>query len=206
MTTPIKNSRTTTQARDTQLIAGIQKRLQGFPPMTLGGVSYTPATLVDLFQGQINAINSVSSLKAQWHDTIQTEKAVRLHMTLVIQGIKALVLQNFPGNTEALADFGFTAKKRAVQTAEQKAAAAQKRAATRVARNTMGPKAKLAVKGVVATPPPAHPAPAAGGNPPAVAAPAAAPAVTPAPAPGVTSGSDSSAGTGSNAGSGAHGA
>ena len=96
MTTPTRYAGRRRRPAMREIITGIQRRLQGFPPMTLGGVSYTPATLLDLFQGQLNTVNGVTSLKPQRHDAIVTEKAVRLHMTLVIQGIKALILQSSP--------------------------------------------------------------------------------------------------------------
>jgi hypothetical protein len=55
-----------------------------------------------------------------------------------------------------LADFGISLKQRGPLTVEEKTAAVAKRAATRAARHTMGPKQKLEVKGdvtgVVVTP------------------------------------------------------
>ena len=73
----------------------------------------TSPQLSRLFQGQISTVNGVAALKAQWHDAIQTEKTLRTQMALVSQGSKSFVIQNFPGNAEALADVGFTAKRAA---------------------------------------------------------------------------------------------
>jgi len=56
----------------------------------------------------------------------------------------------FGNQPDALADFGLAPPKaRAPMTAEQKAVAAAKRKATRVARGTLGKKQKKAVKGAV---------------------------------------------------------
>src|SRR5258708_1401027 len=56
----------------------------------------------------------------------------------------------FGSAPDSLADFGMQPRKvRAPATVEEAAAAVAKRAATRAARNTKGPKAKLTVKGDV---------------------------------------------------------
>jgi hypothetical protein len=144
-------------------------------PMTFGGLQYTAAALIQLFQGQIDAVSGVSATKGTWLNAIQKEKDLRVKVASIVTGLKAYVLQAFPGNTEALADFGFAAKKKATpKTAEQKAVIALKAKATRAARHTMGSKQKLAVTGTVPATVPATPAPA-------VPPPAAPPAVPPTP-------------------------
>ncbi|HEY8038591.1 MAG TPA: hypothetical protein VIF15_02305, partial [Polyangiaceae bacterium] len=56
----------------------------------------------------------------------------------------------FGTQADVLADFGMTPRKAATPlTVEQKAAAAAKRKATRAARGTKGPKAKLGIHGAV---------------------------------------------------------
>ena len=70
-----------------------------------------------------------------------------------IQALKDLLLAQFGNASQTLADFGLSPRKeRAPMTVEQKAAAAAKRKATRAARGTTGPKAKLAIKGTVPAP------------------------------------------------------
>jgi hypothetical protein len=75
----------------------------------------------------------------------------------------AYVRSAFGNSPDVLADFGLSPKKaRTPLTVEQKAAAAAKRKATRQARGTRGPKAKLSVTGnvtgVIVTPVTASPA------------------------------------------------
>ena len=65
----------------------------------------------------------------------------------------------FGTQSPKLADFGFTVRKRATQTAEQKAAAALKRKATREARHTMGSKQRLKLTGAPVPSPAPTPAP-----------------------------------------------
>ena len=80
----------------------------------------------------------------------------------VIQALKDLLIAQFGNATQTLADFGLAPHKtRTPLTVEQLAAAKAKRDATRAARGTEGPKAKLAIKGTTTAPavtPPAAPA------------------------------------------------
>ena len=68
----------------------------------------------------------------------------------------AFAKASYRNSPDVLADFGITSKARVAPTVESKAAAVAKRAATRAARHTMGPKQKEGVKGdvtgVVVTP------------------------------------------------------
>lgn len=67
-----------------------------------------------------------------------------------MSAVIAFVRFNFGSDPEALADFGLKPPKaRTPLTAEQKAAAAAKRKATREARGTKGPKAKKDIHGNV---------------------------------------------------------
>jgi hypothetical protein len=66
---------------------------------------------------------------------------------VVVHGLKQYVMNAFGKTSPQLADFGFAPPKVATLTAEQKQAAVLKREATRKARGTVGPKAKLAVTG-----------------------------------------------------------
>jgi hypothetical protein len=73
-----------------------------------------------------------------------------------MSAFESFVKGAFGSSPDVLADFGITRKSPAPITLEAKAAAAAKRASTRAARHTMGPKQKLAVvgdvTGVVVTP------------------------------------------------------
>jgi len=178
------NSRTNTQGKDQQVIQGVQKDLQTMSSLPLGGETYTPASLVTLVQSRIDAGNQVVVAKANWQNAVKTYATIDTKATVVVHDLKQLVIGAFGATSSKLADFGFTPRKVTVLTPDQKVAAAAKRAATRKARNTLGPKAKLAVTGTVAPTAPATPA-----KPGTPAAPPAAPTATPAqaPAPGAPS-------------------
>lgn len=163
------NNRNDTQARDGQVIVGITKDLQNVPTLLIAGQAFTPQSLVGLVQSRIDSANAVVIARAQYLEAVKAYKALNTKLNPVIRGLRQYVYNAFGETSPKLADFGFTPPKRATQTAEQKAEAAKKRAATRKARNTMGKKQRLKVTGDP-TPPATPPAPA---TPPPAAASAA---------------------------------
>jgi hypothetical protein len=174
-------NRTSNTARAAQIIAGIQKHLMSVASMTFNSVAYTPASLIALFQSEVDSAGNVGSKKGQWHDAITADQNLRKLISIVLVGLRELVRQMFT-DAQVLADFGFTPRKpRKPLTPAEKVVAAAKRAATRKARNTMGPKAKLDIKGTLTGPVVIEPTPGAPVviNTPAAPAPAAsAPAVS----------------------------
>jgi len=159
------------------------------PSLLLGAKAYTPTSLVAFVQSRIDAANAVVTAKANWQAAVKAYQALNTQGDVVVHDLKQYVIAAFGATSSKLADFGFTPKKVTVLTPAQKAAAAAKRAATRKARGTVGPKAKLAIKGTVPATDPTTPAtstaPAA--TPGQTAAPATAPQNTaPAQAPTVT--------------------
>jgi hypothetical protein len=179
-----KTNRATRQAKDGQVILGINKDLQTLSQIPLAGQMFTPMSLVALIQSRIDAANKVATAKAAWQDAVKAYRAINTNVTAVVHGLYSYVLNAFGATSPQLADFGFTPPKRATQTPEEKAAAVAKRAATRKARGTKGPKAKKAITGqsvmiaqLIANQKPADPAAT-----PAAAAPATAPTAAPVPA------------------------
>jgi hypothetical protein len=178
-----QKNRSVTQGHDGQVIVGIQKNLQNVSSLPLAASTYTMATLVQLVQSRIDAANTVVNARAHWVDASAAYGALNTQVTQVVRDLRQYVISVYGKDSPVLADFGFTPSKRTPLTPEQLVARAQKAAATRVARGTMGKKQKAKIKGTVATTAPATP-PAAT---PPIAAPAAAPVtVAPAPAPVVT--------------------
>jgi hypothetical protein len=180
------NTRASQQGKDQEVIQGVQKDLSTVASLPLAGTTYTPASFTALVQSRIDAGNQVVTTKAAWLNAVKTYETIDTQATVAVHDLKQYVIGSFGATSSKLADFGFTPRKVVVLTPAQKAAAALKRAATRKARNTMGPKAKLKVTGATAPAPTAAPAgnaavPAAGNG-----APAGAPAAAPATAPTVT--------------------
>jgi hypothetical protein len=169
-----QNNRSITQAHDGQVIVGIKKDLQNVSSLPLASSTYTMATLEQLIQSRIDAANTVATAKANWHQAVAAYETVNTQVTEVVRGLRQYVINVYGQNSPVLADFGFTAPKRAALTPEAAVARAQKAAATRKARGTVGPKEKAKIKGTVTTTAPAIPP-----------TPPTAPTVTPAAPPAV---------------------
>jgi hypothetical protein len=142
-----KPNRANTSAHDAQLIVGLKKDIPASTTLLLNAGTYTPPSLSALIQSRIDAANEAEVAKANWLKATQQYAAINTTVTPVVAGFKQYVLNAFGKTSPLLADFGITAPKKAVLTPAQKQAAAAKRAATRKARGTTGPKAKLATTG-----------------------------------------------------------
>jgi hypothetical protein len=144
----INKNKATRQNDNRKIVGAIQKHLSG--TVTLEGVKYTPSRLAKMFQNGIDVADATDVASKAWHTAVATEKANTQELSGVQTTLRDHVSATFgPASTE-FADFGFTP--RAVRTvdAKTKADAVVKRAATRVARNTMGKRAKLKVTGATA--------------------------------------------------------
>jgi hypothetical protein len=149
MTSPNINppNRPSAQARDAAVIAGIKKRLQNVPSVVLAGVTYTPAALEALYENHLEAAAAVESLKAQWKAAVQAYETSSKTLAKVTFGLREIVRQMFDNAPAALADFDFTPRKTSQKSPVTQVVAAERNRATRKARNTLGPKAKLRIKG-----------------------------------------------------------
>jgi hypothetical protein len=140
--------------RAKQLIAGAEKLLTG--TTALVGTTFTPAEVTSKLQAIVDLRADVENAQATVRAKLAAEAAempaLRVFMSAFVSHVKAA----HGTSPEALAAFGIHPKARVPLTVEAQAAAIAKRAATRAARHTMGPKQKKAVKGdvigVVVTP------------------------------------------------------
>jgi len=185
-------SRAKLVARAQVLGVGVAKHLGGMTEVMFTGGPYTPAQITTKLQSIVTLRADVEAAKAATTAKVAAERAEAQALGSFVDALVAYVKATFGGQPQVLADFGIVPKVRAQLTVEQKAAAAAKRAATREARGTKGPKQKKAVKGdvtgVTITPTTATGpvAPAAKGGPTAGAT-SSSPTATPAPHPGTTS-------------------
>jgi hypothetical protein len=182
----------------TQLIAGTKKRFpNGSQKLTFGGVDRTVDEITASLQSFVNNRTAVETAQADAKAKVDAERAQAPALLVLITEYVQFIRLTFGNQASALLDFGVPPPKtRAPLTAEQKAVAAAKRAATRQARGTTSKKAKRSIKGnvtakLVVTPEgapqqPSAAAPAPGGA--GTGAPAPSPAVAgaagAAPAPG----------------------
>ena len=129
--------------------AGVTKHLSNVTNVTLAGSSYTPAQITTKLQQVASLRSDVDAAKATTQAKLAAEKAQTPALRTFMSALVSYVKAGYGSAPDVLADFGIHPKTRTPLTVEAKAAASAKRAATRAARNTMGSKQKLDVKGDV---------------------------------------------------------
>ncbi|HEY3816509.1 MAG TPA: hypothetical protein VGL81_05025 [Polyangiaceae bacterium] len=156
-----KNSRVDLLAADQNLIDGTQKNASKLPAsFPVGSVTMTPQDVVTVLQGRVTTGKAVVQAESARTAAVQTDRTTRAQSQTRVSAFKRIVIAMFLESPDVLGDFGLAAPKPPQKSAQVKAQAAAKGAATRKA------------KGAQAAAPAAEPAaPAA-----APAAPAAAPA------------------------------
>ncbi len=179
----ISNNKVTLAKRALDLVAGTLKHTPN-GSFTIGSESFTAANLVQLLQGLADAIAKVDAAKAAWQDALTSLDEEHAKVDPVLRGYQSLLLATYGNAPATLADYGLAPRKGPTPpSADVKAAAVAKRAATRKARHTMGKKQKAEIKGTV---------PATTGSAPATDAPASPPVapspVASAPNPGTSAG------------------
>jgi hypothetical protein len=166
-----------------QMIAGTSKHFANAPSMAFGSATFTPAEVTARLQTVVNLRAAVTDAQAAVKAKLATEDAQAAAQSGFLSDLTSFVRTTFSKSPDVLADFGLTPRKpNTPLTAQEKAAAAAKRASTRAARHTMGKVQKQGVTGdvvgVVVTPvtapKPVTPAPAAS-TPPGVASSGATP-------------------------------
>ncbi len=135
-----KVTKATLSQRIRGLIAGTQKHAPN-GSLTLGSATYTAATLVQTLKSLADALDAADSAKASWKDALKNLTDARAKVGPFVGDYQSWVLVTYRGTPSMLADFGVTPPKaRTPLTADEKACAAVKAKATRVARHTMGSK------------------------------------------------------------------
>jgi len=138
-------------SRVKQLILGTGKHYaNGSQTIQVAGATFTVTALTQLMQDFVDNREAVEASKAATKAKIETERTEAPSQIAVITAFEKVVRGSFGTSADVLADFGLALPKaRAPMTAEQKAVAVAKRAATRKARGTMGKVQKKGVKGAV---------------------------------------------------------
>lgn len=132
---------------DQQILAGIRKDLMTIPQFNLGAEAFTPTALLARIQARVDAMNVLTAAEAAVDEARRNYKEVDQQTQRIVADLQNVVMAAFGSTSPQLADFGFPVRKVYVPTDAQKVAAVARRRATRKARGTMGPKAKLAIKG-----------------------------------------------------------
>jgi hypothetical protein len=137
--------------RNLKVIEGIKKRLAGSASVVIGGVSYTPAALIAVFQTEVDATSEATMAEALYHQAVRKRRAAGKAAHPVRIALRRFALVQYGDSHAALGDFGFAPDKKTTKSVKVLVAAADKAKATRAARGTMGKKQRKKVK----APPPA---------------------------------------------------
>jgi hypothetical protein len=145
-------TKNTTLVADQKVLLGIAKYFSTVTTLTVGSVSYTPVTLKAVFQGEVDALNALDSLRAQLKEQVAARRTMRTQVSTVRKALRSYILGTYGAQAvQVLDDFGMTVPKTpGPKTTQTKANAVVKNLATRKARNTMGKKQKLSVVGTPA--------------------------------------------------------
>jgi hypothetical protein len=158
MPTTNKTKRT---VKDQKILAAIAQHYGGAATITLGGTTYTPAQLSQVFQSDVDAAKATESAKTQVKLAVVAEKKTAKQATATAKALRSHLIGTYGGDSAIVADFGFTPKTPTV-TVAAKAEAIQKSSETRKARGTKGKRQRLEIKGgepaVPSASPPATPA------------------------------------------------
>jgi hypothetical protein len=139
----------TLQARAAQVIAGIEKNMQGVTSVKLLGTAYNPTELSDVFQDHIDAFAQVATLRAQLRVAVAAARAKTKQVATLGRALRTYLVNDHGSTSTVLADFGFAPDKVRQTDPVTQVIAAERLRATRKARGTKSKKAKRAIKGVV---------------------------------------------------------
>ena len=117
--------------------------------LPVNGAIMTTAQLMALFQGHLDAITKVDSLRAQLTAAIQSEEKLRASAKGATICLRNYVAAAYGEASTQYGSLGFSPRKPAQKTAAEKAQAVTKLLATREARHTMGKVQKSKITGVV---------------------------------------------------------
>lgn len=145
----------------------------------ISGEVLKPAQVISVFQDSLDTRAAVTATQAAYKSALADRVDAESKRQATDEALKAWVLNRFGADSAEAHEFGYSARKVPVLSAAERANAVLLNHATRLARGTMGKKAKLKIKGTLVAPT-APAAPASVPAPAAVAPVTAAPAVKPA--------------------------
>jgi hypothetical protein len=134
---------------DQKLIDGVQKHLSQFATLPVGSQaeSLSPADIVKILQGRIDAGNAAVKADAARSAAIKAERDERNKTAPIVSSLRRIVVGMYNQSPDTLAAFGLKAPKVAKKKAQVVADAVLKNEATRKARHTQGKRQKQKVKG-----------------------------------------------------------
>jgi hypothetical protein len=152
-------SRADMMAADQSLIDGIQKHQASLPPtLTAGSQTITLADVVTLLQGRIGTAKAVLLADAARTAAVKADRDRRAATQPQVRSVKNLIVAMYEESPDVLRDYGLAAHKPPTLTAQGKAEAAAKAAATRKAHDAAKKAPVAAAAPATPASPPASPA------------------------------------------------
>jgi hypothetical protein len=152
MATKKKRNNAAQMASDQSIVEGLVKHAATLLTLAVGGGTMKASDLVVVLQARIAAIKAAIAARAALMAAVAAEHAEIAKTAVMISGARQALKIMFAGQPDLLADFGIAPPKpRTPLTAEQKALAKAKAAATRKANHpAKGSKATAATQAVAA--------------------------------------------------------
>jgi len=136
-------------AADRALIEGVQQFLADYPSVHVGSRRMTPDQIVQILQERVEANLAADAAAAAHAAAVKANRDKRAATARFEQSLRKVVHGMFSESPDVLAVFALRPPKVPTLTAEAKKEAVAKNKATRLARHTLGPKARLAIHGEV---------------------------------------------------------
>ena len=131
------------------LEAGIKANFTDVQNVIVGGTTYTVPQLEAQIEAYLAAQTLTVTTGNAYHAAVAAEKTSNAAATVFRSGVEAYAVSRYGKTSPILSQLGFTPAKAKKTTAAVKAVAVLKVKATRKARNTMGKKEKLKIKGTI---------------------------------------------------------
>jgi hypothetical protein len=142
-----------------KVMAGVQKHLAG-KTLVLANTTITAEAFVAALAAKTVQLSGIENARQAWLAQSKAfDDAYADEMEPQLLALRQLVQSTFGMSGSELVDFGMKPRPTRKRTAKQVVATADKAAATRTARHTVGPRQKAAIHGTVTAPEPTPPAP-----------------------------------------------
>ncbi|MHB1845992.1 MAG: hypothetical protein ACYCWW_14295 [Deltaproteobacteria bacterium] len=125
------------------VLAGVSQVFPVKSTFTLAGTTMTQPQLLQKLQAMVDEYESIQQARASLQKQILAAKASRTDDHDFLVQLHGVIVALLGHKNPQLQQFGYTPAKPRIQTVEQKAATAAKRAATRKKLNTMGRRQKV---------------------------------------------------------------
>jgi hypothetical protein len=130
-----------------KVVLGVNQNITS--AILLGGQTKSPAQIVAVFTGAIQASTDLDAAKLSYQQKLAARDAAFAAADTTEEQLKSYVMGAYGKTNPVVTTFGFPVAKPTVRSVKVKADAITKAAATREARHTMGPKQKAEIHGVV---------------------------------------------------------